>query len=517
MIDTNKYKEMFVQEANEHINNLNTSLLELEKNYSQKYIDSLFRSAHTLKGMAAMMEYENIRILCKSIEDVFDGLRSNNITLTKDLATLLFNCFDLLYRLVNDNIEIDITPFVNSLQHVDKNKNIITDTNIVKHENVSAVKDITHTEKNNTIRINLQDLDLLINLVGELVIEKNRLAMIRKQDDISNIFMSLERLISDLQYQTMKIRLVPIDTIFGRFNRAVRDLAAKLNKDVELIINAPNIQLDISLLDAITEPLLHIIRNAIDHGIELPEEREKLGKPRTGKLKFSAHRIGDSILIEVEDDGKGINLKNILAKAIEKKIITEEEAASMSDDDIIRLIGTPGLSTAEKITDVSGRGVGMDVVFNQVEHVGGNVTINTIEGQGTKISIRVPLSISIISGLIIYIGKERYIIPALNVITTFRLNKNDIKSLHGKDVFVFDKKIIPIFDLAKRFNIECDKRYLVIINRSGSILGIPVDFYEYRDDIVIKTIDNNTLTNEFRSATIMADGNAILILDINNL
>lgn len=514
-MDNSQYRDMFVQEAREHITNLNEFLLKLEKEPDvQEHVNTLFRSAHSLKGMAATMGYDQIREMCMAIEGLFEKFRKGEEKMSANLANSLFRCFDVLDELVNDESKkIELEPYLQQLQNPSENENT----------NGSDVSSSGHT-KSQTIRVKMEDLDSLVNLVGELVIDKMRLerSIEDTSDETHQVLMSLSRLVSELQYQTMKVRLVPIEQIFNRFPRMVRDLASSLDKEVKFEMEGLGIELDRTVLDAITEPLLHILRNALDHGIEIPSERESLGKPKSATIKLTASRVGDRVAIEVKDDGRGIDLERIKIKAIEKKIISETEAQKMNDDDVINLLGTPGLSSVASVTDLSGRGVGMDVVFKQVENVGGHVQINTKKGFGTSMTLIIPLSLAIIGGLLVKVANEKYVMPLSSITTTVSINKNEIKTINGKEVMILRDQIVPLIRVAESLGIRTNSEKtldnemvtVVVVDKAGKSYGLIVDSYESMQEIVTKKMhsSSNTLSN-FSDASILSDGKVVLILD----
>jgi two-component system, chemotaxis family, sensor kinase CheA len=325
-------------------------------------------------------------------------------------------------------------------------------------------------------------------------------------------------LVTDLQYQSMKLRLVPIDQVFSRFTRLVRDTSASLGKQINLVMESSGIELDRTVLDAITDPLLHILRNCVDHGLEPPQERTAAGKNPTGVIKLTAYGVGDQVAIKIEDDGRGINLDRLKAKAIEKGLLTEDQAMKLSDEEAINLLGTPGLSTAKEVTDVSGRGVGMDVVITQVEQVGGNVKITTEQGKGTTMILTIPLSVSIIGGLLINVSGDKYVLPLSSISTTVVVEQNQIKSIHGQEAIVLREQVVPLIWVAELLGLgrgtESDKITVVIVDKGGKPYGLVVDSYDRKQEIVIKRLANEAHSSDlFTNATILGDGSVALILD----
>jgi two-component system chemotaxis sensor kinase CheA len=509
-LSQSSYREMYVSEALEHVETVNETLLKLEEEPEKReYLDLIFRSAHTVKGMSATMGYDDTRELCKNIENIFDNIRKGQAKLTPNLASALFKCIDLLREMIADEKKkVDLKPFLQMLEKPDE----------VQH---TATEASTNNAKSPTIRVKMADLDSLVNLVGELVISKMRLeqTLSKSSDDSHQVLMELDRLVTDLQYQSMKLRLVPVDQVFSRFTRLVRDTSAALGKQVNLVMESSGIELDRTVLDAITDPLLHILRNCVDHGLEPPEERAESGKPTTGTIRLTAYGVGDQVAIKIEDDGRGINLDRIKAKAIEKGLLTEDQAMKLSDEEAINLLGTPGLSTAKEVTDVSGRGVGMDVVITQVEQVGGNVKITTQKGKGTIMILTIPLSVSIIGGLLINVSGDKYVLPLSSISTTVVVEPDQIKSIHGQEAIVLREQVVPLIRVASILGIDqgsvpTDKITVVIVDKGGKPYGLVVDSYDRKQEIVIKRLGNEAHSSElFTNATILGDGSVALILD----
>ena len=515
MSENSKYREMFVQEALEHVESLNQHLLKYEEEPNVKeHVDILFRSAHTLKGMAATMQYDQIREICKAIEGIFDKFRKGETSITVELGNVIFLGIDHLRQLVNDDTKkIDLDEFLNYVKnpHEFKVSNSESDP--------SSVQQI----KSPTVRVKMHDLDSLVNLVGEMMISKMRLDQIVQtynSDEGREVLMNLGRLITDIQYQTMKIRLVPIDQVFNRFSRMIRDVSKSLGKEVKLEMEGAGIELDRTVLDAITDPLLHMLRNAVDHGLETPSERKEMEKPESGTIQLKAKRVGDRVEIQVVDDGKGIDLEAVKRKALEKKIMTQDEIIRMSDEEIVGLIGTPGLSTAKEVTDISGRGVGMDVVMTQVKNVGGHVKILTEKGKGTNITLTIPMSLAIIGGLLVNISNQKYILPLSSISTTITVDSNEIKHVHGKEMITLRDKVVPVIRASKALGLSMPENAvdaqinIVVIDKDGKSYGLVVDSLEKEQEVVIKRLDgmSNSLA-AFSDATILPDGKVALILE----
>ena len=514
MSENGKYRELFVQEALEHVENLNRHLLKYEEEPNVKdHVDILFRSAHTLKGMAATMGYDQIREICKTIEEIFDEFRKGDSTITTELGNVIFFGIDYLKQLVNDETKkIDLDQFLSYVKNP-------TELKINDSESGNAQQ-----IKSPTVRVKMQDLDSLVNLVGEMMISKMQLDQIMQMHDSNEgreVLMTLGRLITDIQYQTMKIRLVPIDQIFNRFSRMVRDVSTSIGKEVKLEMTGSEIELDRTVLDAITDPLLHMLRNAVDHGLETPVQRKEAGKSEIGTIQLKASRMGDKVEIKVIDDGKGMDLEAIKTKALEKKIISQDDLDHMSDEQIMELIGTPGLSTAKTVTDISGRGVGMDVVMTQVRNVGGHVKISTEKGKGTSITLTIPMSLAIIGGLLVNISNQKYVLPLSSISTTLTVGINEIRHVHGKEMITLRDKVVPVIRASKAlglnpiFNETANAQVnIVVVDKDGKSYGLIVDSLEREQEVVIKRLDGmpNSFAT-FSDATILPDGKVALILE----
>lgn len=379
---------------------------------------------------------------------------------------------------------------------------------------------------NKTIRVNIERLDTLLNLFEELVIDRGRLEQISKELDNQELHESVERMsrvTGDLQNIILNMRMVPVDTVFNRFPKMIRQLARDLNKKVNLEIVGADTELDRTVIDEIGDPLVHLLRNAIDHGIETPEQRLGKGKPEEGTIFLKAYHSGNHVFIEIKDDGAGIKRKQVEAKAIKNGILTTQQAEMMTDKQIYELIFASGFSTAEKISDVSGRGVGLDVVKNTISALGGSVTIDSIEEAGSTFLIQLPLTLSIISVMLIEIQNEKFAVPLTSIIETAIIKNTDILHAHNQQVIDFRGKVLPLLFLKDILEVptvkEEDEFYSVVIVRKGDKLaGLVVDSFIGQQEIVLKSL-GEYLTSAFAisGATILGDGKVALIIDCNAL
>jgi two-component system chemotaxis sensor kinase CheA len=374
--------------------------------------------------------------------------------------------------------------------------------------------------------VNIERLDILMNLFEELVIDRGRLDQISRDLDNQELHETVERMsriTSDLQTIVLNMRMVPVETVFNRFPKMVRQLARDLNKKVNLEINGAKTELDRTVIDEIGDPLVHLIRNAMDHGIETTEERLAKGKNEEGKILLKAYHSGNHVFIEIEDDGAGINKDRVLNKALSNGILTKETAATLTDKQIYELIFASGFSTAETISDVSGRGVGLDVVKNTIESLGGSVTIDSKENEGSIFLIQLPLTLSIISVMLVAIQNEKYAIPLSSIIETAIIKKADIMNAHNQQVIDYRGKVLPLLFLKDIFEVpisqeEEESLSVVIVRKGDKLAGLVVDSFIGQLEIVLKSL-GNYLTSAFAisGATILGDGQVALIIDCNTL
>ncbi|MEM1503335.1 chemotaxis protein CheA [Domibacillus sp. 8LH] len=390
----------------------------------------------------------------------------------------------------------------------------------------SEAKSPKQAASNKTIRVNIERLDILMNLFEELVIDRGRLESISAElnhTELNETVERMSRISGDLQNIILNMRMVPVETVFNRFPKLVRQLSRDLGKQINLEIIGAETELDRTVIDEIGDPLVHLIRNAGDHGIEMPEVRLSKGKPAEGTIKLKAYHSGNHVFIEIEDDGAGINKDRVLQKALDKGIVTEEQALGMTDRQIFELIMASGFSTAEVISDLSGRGVGLDVVKTTIESLGGSITIDSQEGAGSIFSIQLPLTLSIISVMLVEVEKEKYAIPLSSIIETAIVKKEDIMNAHNQQVIDFRGKVVPLLFLEDIFSVpheeDDDRFYSVVLVRKGEkMAGLVVDSFIGQQEVVLKSL-GNYLSNVFAisGATILGDGQVALIVDCNAL
>ena len=396
----------------------------------------------------------------------------------------------------------------------------------VKKEDTPKKRRSTGGNSNKTIRVNIERLDVLMNLFEELVIDRGRLQSIASElhnQELNETVERMTRVSGDLQNIILNMRMIPVETVFNRFPKMVRQLARDLDKKVNLEIIGAETELDRTVIDEIGDPLVHLIRNALDHGIETPAERVAKGKSETGTITLRAYHSGNHVFIELEDDGAGVNRERVLGKAIERGIVTEEVAATLTDKQVAELILASGFSTAEAVTDVSGRGVGLDVVKSTIESLGGYISIDSKEGQGSLFQVQLPLTLSIISVMLVELDKEIYAIPLSSIIETAIIQSSDILNAHNQKVIDFRGNIVPLVDLKEIFEMEQNEEQgefqsVVIVRKGEKLAGLVVDSFIGQQEIVLKSL-GNYLQSVFAisGATILGNGQVALIVECNSL
>ncbi|MBN1076752.1 chemotaxis protein CheA [Clostridium botulinum] len=673
-MDTSQYMTMFLEESLDNLQTLNESLLDLEQNPEDNdKVNEIFRVAHTIKGMAATMGFNDVAELTHKMEDVLAKFRDGELKVTQEVVTVLFDCLDTLERMI-DNIQsssdesVDIENIIKSLENIaiEKETENVEDSTEIEEKDISSndssfelnqydlsvikqakekefnvievkikisentllksarafliVKDLedhgeilkskpsteeienedfdldlsfilvthntleeitnivhgisevekvevsmveidnevlakeieeTEVEKTETVtkenkpepkaesrakktnsvkkdskkahqsvRVDLVRIDNLMNMVSELVIYRTRLEQIvmdHKSPELNETLEQVGRTTSDLQDLVMKIRMLPLDTVFNRFPRMIRDVSIELNKEINFIIEGAETELDRTVIDEIGEPLIHLLRNAADHGVESREDRIAAGKNPVGTVKLVAYQEGTKALIKVIDDGAGINVERVKAKAEEKGINTE----GLSDNDIKNLIFAQDFSTNEVVTDISGRGVGMDVVKTKISSLGGTVDVFSKEGEGSTFVIKLPLTLQIIQALLVKIGEETLAISLGFIDRVIDYKEENIKTSNGREVIIYRENVIPLVRLNETLDIEAgetEKKFVIIVNVGDKTIGLLVDSLLGQQEIVIKPL-GETLKglDQYIGATILGNGLVTLILDVGAL
>ena len=376
--------------------------------------------------------------------------------------------------------------------------------------------------------MDIEKLDVLMNLVSELIIAKNSLVSASTAEGSSNVGFNeqieyLESVTTNLHESVMKVRMVPIESVVSKFPRMIRDLSKKLDKKMELYMSGEETELDRTVVDEIGDPLMHLLRNAADHGLESADVRAKLGKPEIGSIFLDAYQDGNNVIIEVRDDGAGIDVEEVKKTAIERGVITPEQGESMSEKDIINLLFHAGFSTSKKISDVSGRGVGLDVVKSKIESLSGEVEVKSKMGEGSTWTIRLPLTLAIIQALMVIVGGEKYAISLGSIQTIEDISPSEIKYVQNKEVINLRGTVIPLIRLSKELDIESSKSpdenmVVVIVKKGEKLAGLVIDELMGQQEIVIKSLGKYISKCKIISgATILGDGEVALILDANTL
>jgi two-component system chemotaxis sensor kinase CheA len=574
----------FISEAFEHLETIEVNVLELEQNPDdEEIINNIFRPFHTVKGVSGFLNLKTINTLAHSTENLLDDVRSGKLPMSNDIVDLVLSVGDLLRTMIQNLSDVvekgpdvleqyDISEFLATIQTLRAGESAPaaeqgqeTPVEEAKEaEEAGAAKEETpptadpaqaaepeqvsppvakakpkpkpaaappkgprKTTVEASIKVGVEKLDDLVNAVGELVIMQ---AMVRHNPQITSIsdpklnkdFSQLSRITTELQKTAMSMRMVPIRQTFQKMTRLVRDLSKKTGKLVDLVMEGEETEIDRNMVDSIYDPLVHMMRNSVDHGVQVPAEREKAGKPPTGTVKLSAYQKGGNIVIEIEDDGSGVNTEKIRQKAIERGLVHEND--NLTDHEINNLIFLPGFSTADKITDVSGRGVGMDVVKRGVEKLRGKVELISTPGEGSQFIIRLPLTLAIIDGIIVRVGSERYIIPTIAIQESMRPLAEQYNTVQGKgEALLIRDSLIPIIRLYHVFGVETEctditDGIIVVIENEGRSRALMVDELLGKQEVVIKSLGGYMTDVEgVAGGTILGDGRVGLILDLAGL
>jgi two-component system, chemotaxis family, sensor kinase CheA len=581
-IDLSQFYQVFFEESKEHLHEMEQLLLKINVNNPDfKQMDAIFRAAHSIKGGSATFGFNDITAVTHVLESLLDRLRKKELTLNTKMIDVFLQAADVISLQLNSHTngvpaDAKIADAVTSKLFA-----FSAEINLVKPENpvqttggemsgdgfgfFDVVADIEPTVKeddfgffepidnpahpkkseildhgnmnrrasdrqgeraaeSSSIRVDVDKVDQLMNLVGELVITEAMLAQGLNNapadllQALSSTMAQLERNTRDLQEAVMSMRMMPIKSIFNRFPRLVRDLTGKLNKEVDLIAIGEETELDKNLIERVADPLTHLIRNSLDHGIELPELRKAAGKPVKGKITLTAMHQSGSIVIEVADDGAGLNRERIIKKAQERGI---NVPTNITDNDLWDIISQPGFSTSDSITDISGRGVGMDVVNRNIADMGGQVSVTSIAGQGCKFSIQLPLTLAILDGMTVSLGENLFVIPLNSIIETLQPLQENLKSVTGEGAMIHTRgEYLPIISMQKAFNIETDitdptQGMLVIVEAHSKKAALLFDDLVGQQQVVIKSLETNfRKINGISGATILGDGTVALIVDI---
>jgi two-component system chemotaxis sensor kinase CheA len=590
----------FLVESFENLDRMDQELLVLEKEPGNvDVLNSVFRTIHTVKGTCGFFAFENLESLSHVGENLLDTLRSGKKKLTPDIINVLLKMSDAIREMLkliessgnsgedqyedlkcllhhhNSSVasvpqpELSLEEQFNAivkereealrqeeLKEASQDSHKVEEEEVLKQEvsqpvvskkaganNTNVPDESTrsgdsHSLQDSSIRVDVQLLDSLMNLVGELVLARNQLRQITatNQDQLFlSTFQSLNIITTELQEGVMKTRMQPIHSVWGKFPRVVRDVAQQCNKRVRLIMEGKETELDKTIIEAIKDPLVHIVRNAIDHGIELPKDRMAAGKDPEGTLTLSAYHEGGFVMIEIRDDGGGLRVDRIKGKAVERGLITEQRAQGMSDQEAFKLIFQPGFSTAEQVTNLSGRGVGMDVVRTNIEKIGGALEVDSELGKGTRLKIRIPLTLAIVPALIVSCETEAYAIPQVSLIELVRLEEElfatDLEEIKGATFYRLRGNLLPLVYLCEELRVNMVRPQhrvnangkprvinIVVVRADTHVFGLIVDEVHDTEEIVVKSLSKSIKSlGVYAGATIMGDGRVALILDVMNL
>jgi two-component system chemotaxis sensor kinase CheA len=534
----------FVVESREHLDSIEGRLLVLEQNPSEmETIHAVFRSFHTIKGLAGFLEFTPIRDVAHEVETLLDLARNSKLAITPAVVDVVLESADYLKQSINiveaglsggavclvpadPGLLRRITKFFHPVDTIAASATASAET--APEPAAGSARGPTHKAADaSSVRVETAKLDYLMDMVGEMVIAQSLIrhnpSLAQVQDPrLAGDLSQLARITSDVQRTAMDMRMIPIGQLFQRTGRMVRDLSRKAGKRVELETIGEDTELDKTIVEELSDPLLHMVRNSIDHGIEPPDLRVASGKDPVARVKLAAYHNGGQIIIEISDDGRGLDREKILNKAMRNGLI--EAGTHLSDNEVFNLIFEPGFSTAEQVTDISGRGVGMDVVRKHVQKLRGRIEIQSKPGDGTTFLLRLPLTLAIIEGLVVKVGREQYIVPIFAVKELFRPAPESLSTIHGKDEMVLVRgRLLPVIRLYKQFGVTpkaenpCDGLLLVAESQEKTFCLL-VDELVGKQEVVIKSLGERLKNIEgIAGGAILGDGRVGLILDMDGV
>lgn len=550
-MDMSQYRDLFVSESQSHIRAFNDLIVQLESSSADSgIINELFRHAHSLKGMAATMQFDPVALLAHAMEDLLSKVRSEEFTLSPAIVDLLLEGSDALGVMVSmiesgDGALPDSADLAKRLAGFTPGSTpppapspetvpepappMPADTDPTpdrRGQGTPGQHQFRQSDSFKSIRVRTEILDRLVNITGELITTRHHLADQAQncpEARLDEPLGKLSVLLRELRDEVFRARMLPFSFIAERFPRLVRDLARKQGKEISLNIEGKNIELDRGILEEITEPLVHILRNAVDHGMELPDERLAAGKPSGSEIRISVTRDKDHVNIVVSDDGRGMNPERLITKAVEKGILTRAQAGEMTPEEALMLVCAPGFSTAETVSDVSGRGVGMDAVRSAVHNLGGTLAIKSESGQGSSFNLKLPISVSIINALLVECGKLTVAFPVNAIDRALELRSNDIKEEEGQIVCAMGTKSFPLKSLNHLLGqatppggAACVPA--IVTSISGVPVGLLTDRILGQREIFVKPLGNPLARmNAITGGAILGDGSIVFVLDVSAL
>lgn len=541
MADLSKFKDLYLSEADDQLLKLNEKMLVLEKKYQTAeaggLLDEMMRASHTIKGSSATMGYVKTAFLTHVLEDIFDGARNKAIELNPETINLIFKALDKLEKTLETirtaDKELDMDDLARELKDAtgvdtvgtgksqkdappaekpEKGEKAGSQAARKKTEVKAEDQEITAVSRIDYIKVPVERLDALMDLVEELLIDKMRIEqMVQKVPQLKEVSNHLSFLVSSIQYNVMQARLVPVEQVFARFPRMIRDLATKQGKDVDFVISGSEIELDRTIVDKLGEPLVHLLRNAVDHGIN-----------KRGRIKLKAVRESDYAVISVENDNNGIDFQAVKRAAVRHGIVGEKEIESYNEGQIYNLLFHPRLSTREQVTEISGRGVGLSVVKNFADALGGRVVVENLD-QGVRFSLELPLTLAIINSLLVDVKGDIYAVPFTSIDRSVSIFPQDIKKMADNEVAVIDGLDVPLLRIDRLFGKapadRAETEILAVLIRKGrDVIGIVVDNLINEQEIIVKPLSSILRgIKGFSGSTILGDGRTVLILDVLGL
>lgn len=555
-IDTSAYMDMFLDESREHLQQLGNAILRIEKDPAdRKTIDEVFRIAHSFKGMSATMGFDRIAALAHRMEEVIEVLRANSGELPRDVIDVLLACLDTLERMIEQvaksgTVELDAGELIARLGRVataatsESGDREASDTNDGQDEldqgdldlrsdaadgpgvnnDGNVVAATVERRANSSVRVDSERLDGLLHLIGEMAVHRSSVEDHARRigdPELIESVSELTRASQSVQEMVMRVRMIPIDAVFARLPRLVRDLSKQLGKSVVLELTGSETELDRTAVDTLGDPLVHLVRNAIDHGIEHPDARLATGKEATGRLRISARHAGGDVVISVSDDGSGISASKVAAAAVKRGLISADEAAAITDPQALELVFMSGFSTSDKATDISGRGVGMDAVRATVRGFGGDVVVSTVEGEGTVTELRMPLTLAIMPALLVESDGRPYAIQLDRIDRIHEFREVTVRRVGGRPTVVLDDRALPILNIGEAFNRTGDAgepKFMVIVRSADRQLALAVDDLVGQRELVTRAVPQEVRGDApIAGGAVLPDGGIALIVDCDAL